>query len=103
MAEQNRPIFTGTKIVTTGIGIGICILVAKYRTPILKQLKSLINYSDPLRNQQIHVVSCIEECRSLMHKLKMYTSFDCSQSLTTVYRLFSFHQFVFCLFHFQAL
>lgn len=72
MAEQNRPLFAGSKIVTAGIGIGICLLVAKYRTPILKQLKSLINYNDPLRNQQIHVVTGVEECRSLMHKLKTY-------------------------------
>lgn len=73
MTEQNRTFFTGTKIVTAGIGIGVCILVAKYRTPILKQIKSLISYSDPLRNQQIHVVSGVDECRALMHKFKMYT------------------------------
>lgn len=72
MAEQNRSAFTGSKIVTAGIGIGICILLTKYRSPILRQLKSLFNYSDPLRNQQIHVVSGIDECRSLMHKLKTY-------------------------------
>lgn len=71
MAEQNRPFFTSTKMVTAGIGIGICILFAKYRTPILKQLKSLVSY-DPLRNQQIHVVNNVEECRLLMHKLKKY-------------------------------
>lgn len=77
MAEQNRPAFPGTRIVTAGIGIGICVLVAKYRTPILKQLKTLINYGDPLRNQRIHVISGVEECRSLMHQLKTYAEFYC--------------------------
>lgn len=78
MAEQNRPAFMGSKIVTAGIGIGVCVLVAKYRTPIWKQLKTLINYGDPLRNQQIHVVSGVEECRSLMHQLKAYAQSHCS-------------------------
>lgn len=66
MSKENRPLFTGTTIAAAA-GIGLCLVVAKYRTQILKQLKF---FSDPLRNQQIQVVSGVEECRILMRNLK---------------------------------
>lgn len=68
MNQQSRTISTGAAIASAA-GIGLCFVVAKYRAQIFKQLKLVIN-NDPLRNQQIHVVSGIEECRVLMRKLK---------------------------------
>lgn len=75
MSEENRPHFTGTAIAAAA-GIGLCFVVAKYRTQILKQLKCIINYNDPLRNQRIQVISGVEECRLLMRNLKTYVKFD---------------------------
>lgn len=75
MSQENRPLLTGTAVATVA-GIGLCMVVAKYRTHILKQLKNIINYNDPLRHQQIQVVSSIEECRLLMRNLKTYVQFE---------------------------
>lgn len=75
MSEHNRPNFTGTAI-AAATGIGLCLVVAKYRTQILKQLKFIINYNDPLRNQRIQVISGVEECRLLMRNLKTYVQFN---------------------------
>lgn len=69
MSKENRPPFTRTTVAAAA-GIGLCLVVAKYRTQILKQLKCIINYNNPLRNQQIQVVSGVEECRILMRNLK---------------------------------
>lgn len=92
MSREDRPHFTGTAIATVA-GIGLCMVVAKYRTQILKQLKNIINYKDPLRNQQIQVVTNIEECRLLMRNLKTYVTFHEMSK-------FSFQQNIdFVLFH----
>lgn len=71
MSQQNRSI-TGATIATAAAGIGLCFVVAKYRTQIFKKLKLIVNYNDPLRNQQIQVVTGVEECRALMRNLKSY-------------------------------
>lgn len=70
MSENNRPVFTGTTIATAAAGIGICFVVTKYRQQILKKLKFVINYKDPLRNQQIEVINNVEECRTIMRNIK---------------------------------
>lgn len=72
MSERNRVLVTGTAIASA---VGICILVAKYRMQILKQIKWIVNYNNPLRNQQIQVVGGVEECRLLMRNLKTYVIF----------------------------
>lgn len=70
MSEQERPVFTGGKIAAAAAGIGVCLVITKYRTPILKKLKRFLNYNDPLRNQQIQVINNVEECRAVMRNLK---------------------------------
>lgn len=70
MTEQNRTVLTGTTIAVTAAGIGLCCLITKYRAPIFKQLRQIINYNDPLRNQEIQVINNVDECRTLMNKLK---------------------------------
>ncbi|XP_055323542.1 exonuclease 3'-5' domain-containing protein 2 isoform X4 [Sitodiplosis mosellana] len=83
MSEQNRPGFTTTTIAAAAAGIGLCFVVTKYRTQILKKLKIILNSSDPLRNQQIQVINNVEECRALMRNLKTHCDefsvlgFDC--------------------------
>lgn len=78
MSQQNRQL-TGTAIATAAAGIGLCFVVAKYRTQILRKLKLIIDYKNPLRNQQIHVISNVEECRTFMRHLKsyVYQTIDC--------------------------
>lgn len=70
MSEQNRTVFTGATIAAAAAGIGVCLVVTKYRTHILKRLKRILNYNDPLRNQQIQVINNVEECRAVMRNLK---------------------------------
>ena len=70
MSEENRPVFTGATIAAAAAGIGVCLVVTKYRTQILKKLKRILNYNDPLRNQQIQVINNVEECRAVMRNLK---------------------------------
>lgn len=69
MSQHNRQI-TGTAIVTAAAGVGLCLLVTKYRTQILSKLKCLTNYDNPLRNQKIHVIDTVDECRKLMRTIK---------------------------------
>lgn len=75
MSQENRPFSTGTVIAATAASIGFCFVITKYRAPILNSLKFFMSYKDPLRNQQIQVVSSVEECRTLMRNLKTYIIF----------------------------
>lgn len=72
MSEHNRPIVTGTTIAAAAAGISLCFVVTKYRSQILKKLKNIINYNDSLRNQEIQVISNVEDCRKIMRNLKTY-------------------------------
>lgn len=69
MSQHNRQI-SGTAIVTAAAGFGLCFVVTKYRTQILRKLKCFINYDNPLRNQKIHVIDTVDGCRTLMRTLK---------------------------------
>lgn len=79
MSQENRSFPSGATVATVA-GIGICMIAVKYRTQILKQIKNIINYNYPLRNQQIHVLANIEECRSLMRNLKTYVKLNVFES-----------------------
>lgn len=74
MSQQSRSYLTGTAIATVA-GISICLAIAKYRTQVLRNLKWILNYKDPLRNQQVQLISGVEECRSVMRNLKTYVQF----------------------------
>lgn len=69
MSRENRYVVTQATIAAAA-GIGICWFVAKYRHQIFRQLKSFVNYGNPLRNQEIHIITNVEECRPHMLKLK---------------------------------
>lgn len=63
-------------------GVGIFLLFKKYRTQIWRQINSIVNYNDPLRNQEIQVVTDEEECETFMHKLKRYTQMNDSNEIS---------------------
>lgn len=54
----------------TVVAIGFGFLVTKYRLQILSQLRKLLSLKDPLRNQQVHVVDNVDECRVVMRDIR---------------------------------
>lgn len=69
MSYDKKQLWNG-KALATVAGIGVCFFVARYRSQIWQKFKILLDYKNPLRNQQVHIVSNIDECRKLMRNLK---------------------------------
>lgn len=67
MSEKNRNITTAMMALA---GVGVCYVLAKYRTDILRQIRLLRNFRDRLRHQQVHVVNNAEDCRKIMKNLR---------------------------------
>lgn len=70
MSHDHKQLWNG-KALATVAGIGVCFFVTKYRSQIWRKIKILFNYKNPLRNQQVHIVSNINDCRKLMRNLKL--------------------------------
>ncbi|XP_031626495.1 exonuclease 3'-5' domain-containing protein 2 [Contarinia nasturtii] len=83
MSQENQFPFKGSTLAATAAGIGLCFVAVKYRSPIIKQIKVMANYTDPLRNQKVRVIDTVDECRTLMRNMKMHCNeynvlgFDC--------------------------
>lgn len=69
MRDESQHVWNGTALATVA-GIGVCLVVAKYRQQILHQFQAILRYKNPLRHQKIEIVSTIDECRTLMRNMK---------------------------------
>lgn len=67
MSDKNKNIATAMVALA---GVGVCYMLAKYRTDILRQIRLLRNFRDRLRHQQVHVVNNAEDCRKILKNLR---------------------------------
>lgn len=70
MTDKSKGILSST-LVASLAGIGVCYFVAKYHTRILKKIRLVLDYRNPLRHQVIEVVNNAEDCLRVVNKLKL--------------------------------
>lgn len=58
-----------TAVVAAGIGVGVLFVLGRYKKNIWQKLNRLIS-KDPLKNQKIHIVNNVDECRIVVEKLR---------------------------------
>lgn len=57
-------------LVASLAGIGVCYLMAKYHARILKRIRLILDYRNPLRYQTIEVINNADDCRRVVGQLK---------------------------------
>lgn len=51
-------------------GIGVCYFVARYHARILKRIRLILDYRNPLRYQTIEVINNAEDCQRVVGQLR---------------------------------
>lgn len=70
MTTKERSILSSA-LVASLAGIGVCYLVAKYHTRILKKIQLILDYRNPLRHQTVEIINNLEDCHRVVKKLKV--------------------------------
>lgn len=70
MTAKERSIWSST-VVASLAGLGVCYLVAKYHTRILKRIRLVLDYRNPLRHQTIEIINNVEDCNRVVNKFKL--------------------------------
>lgn len=71
MSNKSRSLVSTTLFASLA-GIGVCYFVAKYHARILKRIRLVLDYRNPLRHQTINVVTNTEECGRVVKQLKRF-------------------------------
>lgn len=67
--QQKHKIIVSTALFAT-LGISVLYVIRKYNGNIIHRLRRVLDYRNPLRNQQIEVLSNYDDCKTIVEKLQ---------------------------------
>lgn len=67
--QQKHKLIVSTALFAT-FGISVLYVFRRYNKNILQRLRRAFDYRNPLRNQQIEVVSTFDDCKKIVERLQ---------------------------------
>lgn len=68
--QQKHKLIVSTALFAT-LGISVLYVLRKYNKNIIHRLQRVLDYRNPLRNQQIEVLNNFDDCKKIVERLQM--------------------------------
>ncbi len=67
--QQKHKLMVSTALVAT-LGISVLYVIRKYNGNLIHRLRRVLDYWNPLRNQQIEVLTNFDDCKKTVDRLR---------------------------------